>query len=977
MESYNEIRDVIARVRARWRTLRAFRATSRAALLTTAVVGVAVVLSRWTVGAPIALLGLTSLTILTVGVGIGWALAPLRHAPADLQVARFIEERAPALDDRLVTAVDVAEGRSSVTPILAAPLVADAAKRVREVPIDSIVPSEALRRSGFQAAAAGLVCFAALFSARDPARQALDAASLSLWPARVALEVMPGHARLKAGSPLAIQARLVGNRAPVIAQIQIAGSGQAPSTSSGPVEWRSTEMAPEPRIEGFGHRLDAVTSSFKYRVVAGAVTSPTYDVTVVHPPRVSRIDVSYTYPAGLKLAPRTEADAGDIYAPAGTGIQVHVFTDRPAATGTMALTKGNAITLTPSTPTELIGAFDIVSDNSYRVALADAEGISNPGDTEYFIRLLEDRPPEVRILKPAADRTVTRLEEVDVEVQAEDDYGVDRLELVYSVRGSSEKVVPLAIPKQSLAVNGRHVLFLEDLDVQPGDFVSYYARARDLTTHGTRANEARSDIFFLEVKPYEQEFALAQSQGGMPGAGRTSLDELVTAQKEIVVATWKLDRRGRAANGAKSEEDIRSVSRAESELRTRVEETSSTFRESTMRDPRRRQPRPGGRGEPAGPEPLRAGQTLPEEDDMTAAAAAMGKAVVSLDALKTTDALPPEMEALNRLLRAQAAVKKREVTQQQAGSGSASNRSNVDLSTLFDRELQKSQQTNYETKTSAEQRGDPNQSALDRIKDLARRQDELLKKQQELVRDRDKMSEEQLKRELEKLTREQSELRQRAEEIARQTAGKNPPDRNGQQQQQQQPGAAGQENQPGQQSASGQSGRGGQSGQQGQSASERMRDASEEMRSATSDLRRQDAAQAAAAGNRALQRLREAQRNLEVAAPDERRRAVGDLQLEARQLADAQRQVASELARAPSGEAGKDSLRRLASDEDVESISAEAEQAKGAGIDGVPCFILGGIFAVSGAPSPEYLADAIGRAATERAKREAAETAQA
>jgi len=94
-----------------------------------------------------------------------------------------------------------------------------------------------------------------------------------------------------------------------------------------------------------------------------------------------------------------------------------------------------------------------------------------------------------------------------------------------------------------------------------------------------------------------------------------------------------------------------------------------------------------------------------------------------------------------------------------------------------------------------------------------------------------------------------------------------------------------------------------------------MRDASEDMRSATSDLRRQDAAQAAAAGNRALQRLREAQRDLETATPDERRRAVGDLQLEARQLADAQRQVASELAKTPSGDAGKDSLRRLAGDE--------------------------------------------------------------
>jgi predicted DsbA family dithiol-disulfide isomerase len=64
---------------------------------------------------------------------------------------------------------------------------------------------------------------------------------------------------------------------------------------------------------------------------------------------------------------------------------------------------------------------------------------------------------------------------------------------------------------------------------------------------------------------------------------------------------------------------------------------------------------------------------------------------------------------------------------------------------------------------------------------------------------------------------------------------------------------------------------------------------------------------------------------------------------------------------------------RLASDEDVESISAEAESAKTAGIEGVPCFILGGVFAVSGAQSPEVLADAIEKAAAEHAKHEPAE----
>ncbi len=53
----------------------------------------------------------------------------------------------------------------------------------------------------------------------------------------------------------------------------------------------------------------------------------------------------------------------------------------------------------------------------------------------------------------------------------------------------------------------------------------------------------------------------------------------------------------------------------------------------------------------------------------------------------------------------------------------------------------------------------------------------------------------------------------------------------------------------------------------------------------------------------------------------------------------------------------------LESDQDVEQIEREAQSAKEAGIEGVPCFIFGGKFAVSGAQSPEYLADAIDRMA--------------
>jgi predicted DsbA family dithiol-disulfide isomerase len=55
--------------------------------------------------------------------------------------------------------------------------------------------------------------------------------------------------------------------------------------------------------------------------------------------------------------------------------------------------------------------------------------------------------------------------------------------------------------------------------------------------------------------------------------------------------------------------------------------------------------------------------------------------------------------------------------------------------------------------------------------------------------------------------------------------------------------------------------------------------------------------------------------------------------------------------------------RLLASDADVDRIEGEAESAKEAGIDGVPCFIFGGSVIVTGAQSPEYLSNAIRRVA--------------
>lgn len=891
MDKYSELQALLERVRRRWMAIAGLRAYSRAAAAATAVL-VAVLSAVLIVNpAGIALLAVASLAAaIVVGcfVWVGWSL---RHRPDDLRVARFIEEQCPQLEDRVATAVQFgSRGDGAASGTLLAPMLADAVRSVRTLNFDSIVSMDALKRAAAIAAGTSAIFGAALYLSRTPGRQALAVASMYAFPSRVTFDVSPGDARIRAGQPLRVTVRVTGAEDAIAPSLNIQGQSA-----------RALQAAGKPNE--FTAVIEAVSAPFTYAVSAGAASSRVFTVSVMRAPRVARIDLQYEYPAAFGLAARAEQDSGDIYAPVGTSVRMRVQADKAVRSAELVMADGSRVKLGAIGPDVVGGEIKVAEDGSYRVALVDDDGLDNPGETEYFIRTLDDRPPDVRILSPAGDRHVTRLEEVEIEARAEDDYGIRQFELVYSVRGGVEKAVPFRNGRPGLSVTGSRTLYLEDLDVQPGDFVTYYARARDVS-RGKRSTEARSDIFFLEVKPFGEEFTAAQSNAQGAGGGGRPLDDLAAAQKEIIIATWKLDRR---SQGGKSEQDIQSVARAQHELRRRAEQAAGESRAFTNR---RRSMRPG-QTEPAGP----------ADDPMTRAVAAMTKAAGQLDALNTSAALPHEMAALNELLKAESENRRRQVARQQGG-GMGTNRPTQDLSSLFDRELQRQQQTNYETPTSSETRGDSKDSAVDKIRELARRQDELSRQQQDLAKQKTQLSADELKRQLERLTREQSELRRQAEELSRQLA------------QQQKSTSSQSQSQSGQ--GQGQGGQGSQQKTASQGGGQSMRDISEEMRNAANDLRREDPQQASASSSKALQGLRDLERQLQTAQPDARQRRLGDLGLEARQLADAERQIASELSRVgKSGTPSGDALRRLAGEKErladrVDKLQNSVKQLAGA-----------------------------------------------
>jgi hypothetical protein len=862
--------------------------------------------------------------IASVGLA-GMALWRMQRRPDDRHVARFIEERAnPPLDDALVSAVDLIEQPDNDAAGFAPMIVANAVKRLRQIDPSHVIPARAVRRAIAQAAGGLALLALGLSLGAPPLSRAVDTARVRLFPGSILVEVLPGDARVPAGSPLRIRA--------VIRVGSGAVSRFPPSlTVSAGEEERTVRMSPTG--DGFEFPFESVDRTFTYRVSAGSAVSSDYTVTALFPPRVEQIDLRYAYPAFTGLAVREEEDGGDIYAPVGTRVRVRIRTDKPIAAGQLAMARagGAPLALRQAGERLLEGELILKQDDSYRVALADSDGLRSAGDTEYFIRLMDDRPPDVRILRPSADQSITPLEEVSIEARADDDYGIARFDLVYSVAGGREHVVPFhRISGTDIQKVGSRLMAAEDLGVKPGDVIAYYARARDVG-RGKRSTETQSDIFFLEVKPFSEEFVAAQSQAGGSGAS-SQIDSLVAAQKEIISATWNIERR--SSRGV-SAEDLKQVAAAQAELRQRVEQMASRSNRGRIRPPAPERtapqlPSPQGR--------------RPAADPIAAALEAMVKAQQQLDAQKTKDALPHEMAALNGLLAAQAEVRRREVSRQaNSGGGGGSNRSGQDLSALFDKELQRQQRTNYESRSQIEERPDrsqANETAADRIRDLARRQEDLSRQQREAANAG--LSPEEMKRQLERLTREQIELRERAEELNRQMSQQAQQGSRSQQQGQQGQAQGQPQGQP-QGGSQGQSQEQAKPGAQPGGGGSGMRDAAEQMRNAASDLRREDPNAAAQSSEKAAEQLRRLEQQMRDRNAGAQQKAAGELQLEAQQIAQEQRRIAAEAERLDKSQGGAtaEARRRLADEKErlagrVDELQRAARQEarrdpKGAG----------------------------------------------
>lgn len=692
-------------------------------------------------------------TILTLSIAIAVCATLVawwrstRFAQDPRWVARQIEAYYPNLDARLAAAVQQQPPAGSRQfGYLQEAVIGQALLHRRDYDWRRLVSADRL----FIMRVAGLVALALLVTSLVSVSQGIGrVAWLSSWsgwgPSQITVE--PGDAEVERGTSLLVLARFSG-RMPSDTELELTVGDHSPQRL--PMK-RSLD---DPVFAG---RMQTVSDDLSYRVQFDGRWSDTYQVTVFDYPRLERLDVEIVFPEYAARPPKLVEDTRRVTALEGSDLRILCRLNKPVATAEL-VDASETLTLKPSEDDPLLytASFTLTDSRRFKLHLKDAEDRENRLPPELVVRVIRNRAPKIEVVQPGRDMPVSPLEELDVAAKIADDVGVAARGISYAFGDGEEVEVPLEGETTSV----QHRFDFEALEAEPDQLLSYCFWAEDLDA-SSQPRRTHSDIYFAEVRPFEEIFREAdapsggQQQGQQQGGAAQQAQELAELQKQIIAATWKLMRRPAEESLEQLTKDSATVKESQ---QMAVEQATALAQEIT--------------------------DDLSREH-LNEAVAAMGEAIERLteaaegaghDAL--AGALPPERSAYQSLLKLRA--REHNVAQGAQNQGSQGGRQvgQPNQRQLDQLEL-KNDPRQYEDQTAAqEMQDDPAErevrQVLNRLRELARRQADLNERlkqlQNELQQAETEEEREELERQLKRLREEEEQILRDTEEVQQRVA---------------------------------------------------------------------------------------------------------------------------------------------------------------------------------------------------------------
>lgn len=458
----------------------------------------------------------------------------LQFRPPESIAAR-IEAAFPALEDRLITAAEVAAGSLAPPKLVGEQLISAGAKFFQRMPLHRAVDREtsAVRIAPWLVPA-GLVI---LLGAVSPEGVVRHAGRLFFPGARIApmtatrLFVSPGDAKFPRGSDV---------------EIVLETRGVIPGEAWLKIHWPDgtrEEKAMNWTGDGiFKAFVAEPADGFRYRAAAGDAVSFEYAMDIISPPLMVDPRVTITPPAYTGIAP-SHGPPGPISAVVGTAVRLAGRTEPEAISADVILRaddrKDTAETVVAAEVDdgEISARFDIRRTGDWAIRLAGEDAPPSAPRERWPVEAISDKKPVVRIRRPNRDARVTPVAEIPIVGEASDDFGLARLKLLVGWDSSPERVFGEVVlsDRQTKETSAAFILALEHLRVEPGDILACRfeaADANDVTGPGI----ATSDVRFVEVVPFDAYYIWAGESEG-DGIAIGSIRRLIEMEKGVIRKT--------------------------------------------------------------------------------------------------------------------------------------------------------------------------------------------------------------------------------------------------------------------------------------------------------------------------------------------------------------------------------------------------------------------------------------------------------
>lgn len=473
------------------------------------------------------------------------------RAVSDEELVQYLEKRYPDFKDALVSALQFArpnpDDSAFNSPQLAREVVSQAERLAERIHADEVLRARQSRRVGTACLAIVILAAGSAWASprygRALARTFLDVS----FPQRTFYRMespSSDFVRVPRGEPLRV--RIVPDRfashRPARATIHV---------RAGAVEHRQGMTRFE--NDAFSWEFDGVSGNFAFTVRADDWTSPACRVEVVERPRIDRLVLTVAPPPYTGLPPQEipvrsgagRSGGGDVAGVRGTRVAFQGETNKPLRSAALVL--GEERLAAEVDWTRFSGGFELQESMAYHFDVEDEEGFSESQPARYQVRVVPDRPPEVRITSPEeAHLDLTPFAVLPLSLSASDDFGLARVTLLTCATEAEENWTPVHTfldrgappaeePKHHYAIDW--LFKMSDLRVAPGLLIRYRIEVADFHTP---PNVSASQEYRIRIKePSEISREVTRRLEDLRREMEQSLDRQLAA---IQQATGVLDR---------------------------------------------------------------------------------------------------------------------------------------------------------------------------------------------------------------------------------------------------------------------------------------------------------------------------------------------------------------------------------------------------------------------------------------------------